>query len=96
MSLLLIVGWGLLLILGIVYALGMAESARLRKAREQYARVQREHGNNAPYYCPHAFVSLSRDGDSGLGRKWCRVCGKHIGTAAPRGSWLASFRRRTH
>ena len=88
MSLLLIVGWGVLLILGLVYALGMLGSGRLRKAREQYARVQREHGSNAPYHCPHAFVALSRDDRSGLGRKWCRVCGKHGGTTAPGKSWF--------
>ena len=92
MSLFLIVGWGVLLILALIYALGMLESGRLRKAREQYARVQREHGNNAPYHCPHTFVSLSRDGESGLGRKWCRVCGKHVGTAAPRRSWFGPNR----
>jgi hypothetical protein len=96
MSLLLIVGWGVLLILALVYALGMVGSERLRKAREQYARVQREHGTNAPYHCPHAFVSLSRDAESGLGRKWCRVCGKHVGTAARRRSWFGSLRRDTH
>jgi hypothetical protein len=83
MSLFLIVGWGVLLILAAVYALGMVGSARLRKAREQYARVQREHGRNAPYHCPHGFVSHSRDSETGLGRTWCRVCGKHLGTAAP-------------
>jgi hypothetical protein len=92
MSLLLVVGWGALLVLALVYALGMVGSGRLRKAREQYARVQREHGNNAPYHCPHAFVSLSRDADSGLGRQWCRVCGKHIGTIAPRQRWFGARR----
>jgi hypothetical protein len=81
MSLFSIAGWGVLLILGIVYGLGMIGRTRLRKAREQYVRVRRDHGSNAPYHCPHGFVSRSRDAESGLGRTWCRVCGKHIGKA---------------
>lgn len=81
MSLLFIIGWSVLLLLAGLYAIGVLDSAKLRKARAQYARVQREHGNNAPYYCPHSFVKLSRDGAAGVGHKWCRVCGKHIGPA---------------
>jgi hypothetical protein len=92
MSLLLIVGWGVLLVMAAVQALAVVASARLRKAREQYARVQREHGSNAPYHCPHAFVSLSRDDDSGLARKWCRVCGRHVGTAEPARPWFGARR----
>jgi hypothetical protein len=79
MSLLSIAGWSVLLLLAAIYAFGMVGGARLRKARAQYARVQREHGDNAPYHCPHAFVSLSRG--RGGGHKWCRVCGKHVGPA---------------
>lgn len=92
MSLLLIVGWGVLLVLALVYALGMVGSARLRKAREQYARVQREHGNNAPYHCPHSFVSLSDVSGAGFSNQWCRVCGKHIGQTDSRKSWFELLR----
>ena len=92
MSLLLIIGWGVLVVLALVYAFGMIESARLRKAREQYARVQREHGNNAPYHCPHSFVSLSHAGRGGPGNQWCRVCGKHVGQINARKSWFDILR----
>ena len=96
MSLLLLVGWSILLLLAVFYAIGMVDSAKLRKARGQYAKVQSEHGNNAPYHCPHAFVSLTADASSDVSRRWCRVCGKHIGTAASRRRWFGALRRHPH
>jgi len=87
----LIAGWSVLLVLAGIYAFGMVGSSRLRKARDQYLRVQREHGPNAPYHCPHAFVALNTADGAGFRYKVCRVCGKHVGQTTERRSWFRAF-----
>lgn len=61
----------------------LARGRRLRRARDEYSKLQREHGDGAQEQCPHRLFSISQKdiGVMTMTDKWCRVCGKHLGPA---------------
>lgn len=66
------------------YIVIRVSGARLERARAEYRELQKQHGSSAPAYCPHKYISLSQTGVPGvvsMTHKWCRICGKHVGTA---------------
>ena len=56
---------------------------RLRRAQDEYYKLQREFGYDAKNQCPHRLFTISQKdiGVFTMTDKWCRVCGKHLGPA---------------
>lgn len=66
------------------YIVVRISATRLDRARAEYRELQKQYGSSAPAYCPHRYISLSQTGVPGvvsMTHKWCRICGKHVGTA---------------
>jgi hypothetical protein len=57
---------------------------KLKSARAEYEQIEKEYGYNAREHCPHRLVEFGQTGVPGvvtMTTKWCKVCGKYLGSA---------------
>jgi hypothetical protein len=68
----------------------LLERRKLEAALREYQELQVTHGYTAKDHCPHRVFTLGQTDYVVMTAtdKWCKVCGKHLGTATlKKGFW---------
>ena len=86
------VGLVVLLVAAIPFAAirAILDRRKLDAARREYQDIQIEHGYAAKEHCPHRIIVVGHTGYIVFtaSNKWCKVCGKDLGPAKLKRSFL--------
>jgi hypothetical protein len=85
MPFLLIVGSIVAVLVVISKTVNWVQDKRIQTARYEYAEIEKQYGSTeGKEHCAHRMVEFSQTGCPGvmtMTLKWCKICGKNLGSA---------------
>ncbi len=81
-----LIALAVLFVCGLLWALVayINEQRKLTAAFREYDEIVEKYGYDAKEHCPHRVIQFGQTGVAGVvtvTTKWCKTCGKHLGSA---------------